>query len=151
VAEHGGYRKPSNPAAVSGPGSLSRRTDGNQPVMSLPNAKYGEQSAFQSAQAGAPLAQAQTPGATTPAPGAGPALTPLDAPTERPNEPVTAGAAVGPGVGPEALGLPNQTSVRNADAERLRKYLPALVMEASDPNAPTGFVNYVRALRAELM
>jgi hypothetical protein len=28
MAAQGGYRKPGNPAPVSGPGSLSRRTDG---------------------------------------------------------------------------------------------------------------------------
>ena len=28
---HGGYRQPSSPAPVSGPGALSKRTDGNAP------------------------------------------------------------------------------------------------------------------------
>ena len=38
---HGGYRRPTNPSPVSGPGALSRRTDGQQPTQDLPNAKYG--------------------------------------------------------------------------------------------------------------
>ena len=41
----GGYRKPQNPAAVSGPGALSKRTDGKQPVVRVPDVPYGEQAA----------------------------------------------------------------------------------------------------------
>ena len=52
---HGGYRRPTNPAPVSGPGALSRRTDGMQPRATLPDAKYGEQQAFQQAQGAAPM------------------------------------------------------------------------------------------------
>ena len=52
---HGGYRRPTNPAPVSGPGALSRRTDGRQPTRSLPNAKYGENAAFEAAQGAAPM------------------------------------------------------------------------------------------------
>jgi hypothetical protein len=47
----GGYRQPSNPAAASGPGALSQRTDGGpgstkQPIRRLPDAKSGENKAF---------------------------------------------------------------------------------------------------------
>jgi hypothetical protein len=40
----GGYQKPSKPASVSGPGKLSRRTDGGpaQKLRDIPDAKYGE-------------------------------------------------------------------------------------------------------------
>lgn len=59
----GGYRKPTNPAPVSGPGSLSRRTDGGpaQVVSTAPNQPYGEakqqaaQQAIQPMGAAAPL------------------------------------------------------------------------------------------------
>src|SRR5437763_4140801 len=100
---HGGSRTPANPAPVSGPGALSKRTDGAQPKVQLPNAKYGEQSSFQQAQSAGPMAQDPGLGGSTPLPSPGnvPDLTPLHAPTERPDEPVTAGAAQGPGVGPE--------------------------------------------------
>jgi hypothetical protein len=88
---HGGHRTPRNPAPVSGPGALSRRTDGGSPQgrMQLPDAKYGEQAAFQEAQGGAPMA-----GSSMPPP------QPLTGPSMRPQEPVTAGAASGPGPGP---------------------------------------------------
>ena len=152
MAQHGGYRKPGKPAAVSGPGALSARTDGGPTQMQLSNAKYGEQADFQSVQGGAPLSPSpsQTPQATTPAGGATPSLTPLHAPTERPDEPVTAGAPVGAGVGPEALGLPDQNKLDPADRSRLASYLPVFIERANDPNATQAFKNWVRALRAEL-
>ena len=47
----GGYRQPSNPAPVSGPGALSARTDGGagsskQPIRRIPGQAYGEGKAF---------------------------------------------------------------------------------------------------------
>jgi hypothetical protein len=38
-----------------------------------------------------------------------------------------------------------------ADRERLRSYLPALVAQASRPEASVAFRNYVRALRAQVL
>lgn len=105
---HGGYRKPSNPAPVSGPGSLSRRTDGGpqQVASDLPNAKYGEGQEFSEVQAGAPMSA--TPGAEDMGDGGGVSTpmappTPLTAPTERPNEPISWGASFGPGPGPNRV------------------------------------------------
>lgn len=149
MAEHGGYRKPANPAATSGPGALSRRTDG-QPTLQLSNAKYGEQQQFTADQQGAPLAKAQPPAGPTPPSGGPPSLTPLNAPSQRPDEPVTSGAAVGPGVGPEALGLPTPDKIRSEDAEKLRAYLPVLIERAADPDSTPSFRNWVRLVRAEL-
>lgn len=146
---HGGYRKPTNPAATSGPGAYSRRTDG-QPRMQLPDAGYGEQTDFQQIQAGAsmgtpPSAQAAAPagGGVDPS-----GLTPLTAPSARPGEPVTAGAALGPGVGPQAIGLGNGQP--NPDLEKLRPYLPAFVAQANRPNSTQEFRDWVRMLRTEL-
>lgn len=98
---HGGYRKPNNPAPVSGPGSLSRRTDGGpqQVAADLPDAKYGEGGQFAEIQAGAPMAA--TPGAEDMAPVEPP--TPLTEPTQRPNEPISWGASFGPGPGPSRV------------------------------------------------
>lgn len=105
--QHGGMRRPANPAPVSGPGALSQRTDGGPAkpayVSGLP---YGEGQDFYDLQTSAPLgAEAAKPrnrsGATAPQGGA-PSPTPLFAPTARPDEPVTAGAPVGPGPGPQA-------------------------------------------------
>lgn len=124
---HGGYRQPTNPSPVSGPGKLSRRTDG-------------------------PM-HAPVPGSTGPAPEqARPAidpsvLTPLDAESQRPFEPVTAGMSGGPGAGPA---LPPGIDMSEADRERLRSYLPVFLFQASQPEASSAFKQYVRQLRAEL-
>lgn len=141
----GGYQKPSNPAPVSGPGALSRRTDGGgagQPQQRLANAAYGEQKNFSEIQGGAPMAQAsQAPM---------PQVTPLTAPTERPNEPITAGAPIGPGPGPEAMGMAmgmkGQSSI---DAKSLGAYLPSLERTASMPGTPPSFIRFVRYLRSQ--
>lgn len=95
----GGYREPANPAPVSGPGALSRRTDGG-PVQGkkyIPaNGKYGEATALQEIQSGAPMQGNPIPSTPTPSIPAMP-VTPIDAPTNRPDEPVTAGMPFGPG------------------------------------------------------
>lgn len=102
--QHGGYRAPTHPAPVSGPGSLSQRTDGGpaspEYVSGLP---YGEGQDFYDLQSSAPLGSpAAKPrnrsGNSSPVGGA---ATPLFMPTQRPDEPVTAGAPFGPGDGPD--------------------------------------------------
>jgi len=101
----GGYRKPTNPAQVSGPGALSRRTDGNQPVMEMTGGKYGESKELTELQQGASMMQAQQGLPSMPS------LSPLFNPTERPDEPVTAGMPIGPGAnsipGGNAYSRPN--------------------------------------------
>lgn len=98
----GGYRPPAQPAAVSGPGALSQRTDGRVPAMQRTGLPYGENKAVNEMQAGAPLSPQPQPGAGTPAaqggarlPFSGGAFTP----TARPGEPLTAGVDFGPGPG----------------------------------------------------
>lgn len=96
----GGYQKPNNPAPVSGPGQLSRRTDGGpgskQAMQQMTGGKYGENKALMEQQQGAPLAGSPTPNPRVAAPKQAP-VTPLFAPTARPDEPVTAGMPFGPG------------------------------------------------------
>lgn len=48
----GGYQRPSNPAPVSGPGAMSKRTDGGpvQKLRDLPDAQYGEAATFRDLQ-----------------------------------------------------------------------------------------------------
>lgn len=91
---HGGYRKPRNPAPVSGPGALSRRTDGGpgskQAIKEIRTGKYGESKAVNEMQAAAPMAG-------SPAPSVQPKVSPLFAKTQRPSEPVTDGMPFGPG------------------------------------------------------
>ena len=113
------------PAMFSGPGAMSRRTDGGPAskqaqryIAGMPN--YGDGQELMDLQASAPMSKSSNPKPATPSqvqqaaqgqaqgqPQGGMAtpLTPLLAPTQRPNEPVTAGGALGAGPGPEALGL----------------------------------------------
>jgi hypothetical protein len=146
VAEgHGGYRKPTNPAVVSGPGAHSQRTDGKQPSMALPNAQYGEAKGFQEIQSGAPLAQSS--GMTAPSGGSAmPSFTPMDAPSTMPDTPVTDGAQFGAGAGPEALGLPQD--LEQMDAQHLAKYLPTLISIAERDDTPPGMKAWVRSIIA---
>ena len=90
----GGYRQPSKPAAVSGPGALSARTDGGegsstQPIRRIPGQAYGEGKELVEQQQSAPLpAQQQV------------SIPNVFAPTERPAEPITEGAMLGAGSPP---------------------------------------------------
>lgn len=123
---HGGYRQPTNPSPVSGPGALSRRTDGpmHAPVPGS-----------------APMQGPAGPVGVDPS-----GLTPLDAPSTRPDESVFSGVSGGPGGGPATIPSP----LTEEDAERLRSYLPALIFQASMPSASPAFKQYVRQLRGEL-
>lgn len=125
---HGGYRQPTNPSPVSGPGALSQRTDGplHAPVPGS-----------------APTSQAPAGGFGVDPSG----LTPLDADTQRPDEPLTAGLSGGPGAGPS---VPDAASMTEEDRERLRSYLPVLIFQASMPTASPALKQYVRQLRGEL-
>ena len=110
----GGLQKPASPAPQSGPGALSKRTDGGaaQVMRDLPNARYGENSAFKDIESGAPMAAAPSGGGGGLARGAGsppPQSTmspppPLTGGSLNPDEPVTAGASHGPG--PNGMMLP---------------------------------------------
>jgi hypothetical protein len=148
----GGYQPPRHPAPVSGPGRLSRRTDGgpgdrraSQPVRDLPNPAYGEQQTFRDTQAAAPMAPEASPLPVSPVDLSG--ITSLNAPSTRPGEPITAGADSGPGPGPAALGLGIDA---DPGVQTLRAYLPALEMMAESPQAARGFRAWVRHLRAVL-
>lgn len=145
---HGGYRRPSRPAPASGPGKMSRRTDGGPRQMDITGEPYGQNN-FREIQSGAPMGTPPAPAGMSGG-GAAQPLVPLDAPTQRPDEPVTAGAALGPGVGPEALGLGPEAEDAE-DLERLRRYLPALMEMASRPDSTASFRNYVRVLRARVI
>lgn len=150
----GGYQAPGNPAAVSGPGAMSARTDGQpgQAMQRLANARYGEQKSFQQIQAGAPMAAGpRMPNAPSTGEfaqamqGNKPSVVPFGAPTNRPGEPVTSGAARGAGPGMEALNLP--PSVNKQDYQALRPALPALQLLANLPGATPGAQQFVRYLQ----
>lgn len=153
---HGGPRTPANPAPVSGPGSLSRRTDGGPgakkaPIATLPDAGYGEQADFRSIQQGAPIQKVAAPTAGAPggAPQPGPLPPALDAPTGRPGEPVTSGVAAGDGPGPDVLGLGDPSSWAEDDIRYAKRYLPTLqYMVDSTPQASPYSRALVRYLRS---
>lgn len=150
MAERGGYRKPNNPAPVSGPGKLSRRTDGGpgskQAMKEIRTGKYGESKQLMEQQRGASMAGAPTPTPKVQAPAQRnmPKVTSLFSPTERPNEPVTAGMSFGPG---------SNMSPVVADRSKVTvvgKYLPELEMLAAEEDAPNSFRAFVRAVKANL-
>jgi hypothetical protein len=138
---HGGQRTPNNPAPVSGPGALSRRTDGGaatQPQMVAPGNGYGERKAMVEIQGGADM-QGTRP--------AGPPPTPLGAPSANPQEPVTAGAALGAGIGPQAAGILDDKTATN---EQLRPLLRSLEIVANLPGSNAETRSFVRNLKARL-
>jgi hypothetical protein len=157
------------PAMTSGPGALSRRTDGGPAskqaqryISGMPN--YGDGQELANLQASAPMAQGQNakpmpqaaiaaaaqqgaqPSAM-PQPTQGPQAIPLDVPTQFPNEPVTNGSPSGPGAGPEALILPKPTDQRQQEVSALvARYLPDLQAATNIPGVPDSyrkFVNYL--------
>lgn len=116
--KRGGHRVPAKPAAVSGPGSLSQRTDGAVPQLQHTGLPYGENRAVNEQQSAAPISPQGGPaaggGGTPPA-----AATPRRpgpprfgdggafSPTARPGEPMTAGIDWGDGPGAPATVLPD--------------------------------------------
>lgn len=153
AGEHGGRRTPRKPAPVSGPGKLSKRTDGGpQASRDLPDAQYGEQGQFQEAQGGAPMA-----GNSQAAPAGGPpppqpiSVTPFGAPSMRPDEPVTAGVDMGDGPGSTSLGFPDPNERVNAqDMEQMKAMLPYLEWMSSLPNAAPSTRAIVRRIKGML-
>jgi len=107
----GGYRAPSNPAAVSGPGALSQRTDGGptQAARYVPGLPYGQGQQTYSNQVAAPMAGNSMAGNPMPAMEM---PTELMAPTQRPNEPITAGIDIGEGPGSSALMMQSELGQR---------------------------------------
>lgn len=153
----GGYQAPAQPAPVSGPGALSRRTDGGpaskkQPIQKLPDAGYGEQKEFRGIQQGAPMPKMPAPVAAAPSapPGGSPTAVPLDAPSQRSNEPVTAGANAGAGLDQLGIGIA-EPNVAAQDIAYMMRYLPVLqFIVDSNPEAHTSTRALVRFLRSQV-
>jgi hypothetical protein len=102
-AGRGGYQKPKRPAAVSGVGKDSARTDGGS-GSALPianNQQYGARKQTEALIASSPTSSGAGPAGQPQvqgAPAGGPVQPPrpgLWDPTERPNEPITAGSVEG--------------------------------------------------------
>lgn len=124
----GGYRKPGNPAPVSGPGALSRRTDGGptQGAKYMSGGSYGEGAELQGLQQAAPMAASPRPSISTAGLGAAaaslPPVVPLMAPTERPDEPFTTGMPFGEGAGPEILNMRRQEDTLSNTLAKIAPY-----------------------------
>lgn len=139
---HGGYRRPRHPAPVSGPGALSKRTDGDptQPIRVPTGLPYGENQQLHASEAIAPLPavpDAPTPAsagmaATANSGATGPGYTgvPFGAPTTRPDEPITAGVNIGAGPGSEILPVQHQPQFQTSGP--MTQMLTRL--SASDPS-----------------
>ena len=115
----GGYRAPSNPAPVSGPGALSQRTDGGptQPAKYISGMPYGQGQETYSNQVAQPLAGNPFSGMGEP--------TPLMAPSSRPGEPIQSGIDIGDGVSSTAIRLPNQEPTILTIMQRLAEADPS--------------------------
>lgn len=148
----GGARTPQNPAPVSGPGALSRRTDGGpgQPVRNPGGLPYGENQELATQQASAPMAGGAPGGGPTTIPpelaslmgGGGPAI---GAPTQYPDEPVTSGAPAGPGAGPEVMA---SAGLDPASRAKLLNQIKPMMRLAERPDASPQFRNLVAYLRS---
>lgn len=109
----GGYKQPMNPAPVSGPGALSKRTDGGategmtQPVRAYTGGAYGMNKELRDQQAGAPMA-------------GNPIFNGLSLADFNPSDkPMTYGIDTGDGPGSEIFA--NRTSVKPTAIDTLRQ------------------------------
>lgn len=147
----GGYRQPGQAAPVSGPGALSKRTDGpqgggSQPVRVPTGGDYGSGTQLRDLQQAAPLSASQ--GGDVPAPAnaditAG--LIGFNQPSQQPGTPVTAGADLGAGSSTAALNLPTQ---QGDDIKQLMRYLPVFEHMANQPGSSKAARNLVRQLKS---
>lgn len=134
AGQHGGYRRPGNPASVSGPGALAKRTDGTPAIGSAGGEDYGEAQALKDLQRDTPTQSVSAGGNPGRSGGmAMPTPTPFDAPSSNPL-PVTDGAALGPGAGPEALGLDPKNESRNLSPGMIQLLLAASQRRDASPS-----------------
>lgn len=145
MATQGGYRKPGTPAPVSGPGALSKRTDGRV----AEGFAYGMNKQINEQAAGAPMAKATPPRSanTSRMMSASPLpqVTPITAETMDPNDPITNGVPVGPGAN-SIPGLPSGPT-EDPDINMIRDYYPMLEFWASQPGTSQATKDYVQYLR----
>lgn len=160
----GGKRTPREPAATSGVGAGSRRTDGGpgaavanpasnprvQPVRAIPSEdrEFGSRQESVDLQRAAPLPAGGTPGAQPQAAaGASPdrlrsLAERIFADSERPDEPLNAGAA--------PFALPDPDAEQHADLQLLARQLPWLEHLAGLPTTSASARNFVRRVRASI-
>jgi hypothetical protein len=126
--QQGGYQAPNNPAPVSGPSGLSKRTDGGpaQGAKYISGLPYGQGQQTYSNQVAAPMAGNTMGSAAMGDSG----LVQMEMPTElmakstRPNEPVENGIDIGPGAGSEALNLPKTKEPISVTMRKIAQFDP---------------------------
>lgn len=156
----GGYQKPEMPAAVSGPGKFSQRTDGQPGATPVQAARYvsglpqGEGKKFneevvgaapQAAAPSVPTAQQAPQQTVTPAP----MPTPLTAPTSNPNEPITSGAPFGEG--PNSLPMTEKELMESDEMMKKSVQTLQLLQAMADKEGSNSYIRQaVRRLRGSI-
>lgn len=154
MAGNGGYQAPNTPAAVSGPGALSQRTDGRpsgdgtQAAMYIAGQKYGENKALNDMQAAAPLAGGNNGQVTGGIPidvdeamFQNAAANPLTRGSDNPNSVFTEGADFGEGGDFSSLGLNSQAPVGQANVAALRQMYTGLKAAVDNGDATDSTVS----------
>jgi hypothetical protein len=147
------------PAMTSGPGAMSRRTDGGSASKQAIRYAAGEPGAedFVNLQSQAPMSKTPDVKSMPPSQVAQAAqqgqpqqAIPLGAPSQLPNEPVTHGADAGPGMGSDGLILPKPTDPRQNDVNSLvARYLPDLQAATNIPGVPDSYRRFVNYLSSQ--
>lgn len=112
---------------------------------------YGDRQEMQQLQSGAPMSGDLGSGGMAAQAAPGPDLSqivPLGADSQRPMEDISAGMSGGLGAGPSVAGMPSPMT--DDQRERMRRFLPVLVVLASRDDADQNTRRLVRQLRAEL-
>ena len=137
-------------ADVAGPGQFSKRTDKAvaEANRSLPNAGYGEQQEYQSAQQGMQKPQEVNVQGMNFNDLFGPAdqnVIGLNEPSQMPSTPVTDGADAGAGADSSVL-----SSSQKDSNQTMIAYLPALEFMANQPGSSDAARNLIRNLKASM-
>ncbi len=132
---------------VSGPGQFSQRTDKavSNANSTLPNAQYGENTAYQEQRTAAPMASA--PGGMDIGSLMGsmaPEAIGLGEPSMMDDTPVTDGAALGPGAGMEAIAQPDGS----AATDQMASWLVAMEWLANQPGTSDANRNLIRNMKS---
>ena len=126
MAQQGGYRKPTNPDPVSGPGSLSQRTDGGptQAATYIPGLPYGQGQQTYDNQVAAPMAGNPVPRMNLNMGGMEDIIS-INEPTRRAAEPITSGVDLGDGPGFSSLRLPSTEPTLLSILSNIAQYDPS--------------------------
>lgn len=156
----GGYQKPATPAAVSGPGAFSQRTDGGPGTTPKQaqryvgggeygtNKKFNEEVVSQAPMAAAPEMSNTNMNSAIPTAND---IPDLFAETQKPEEPATAGMNFGEGPGSEVLQYKKDQALQNdADLQRAAQILSVLESMSDNEDVSHATRQMIRRLRGVL-